>query len=299
MSNTTVRERVSASYARAITKRKSKDAGDSSGACCKPSCCGGDQSASVRDTDLQADAFSPESLGYATELTAHPDVATQSMGCGNPLAFAEVAAGQTVVDLGSGAGFDLLIARDHVGATGHVIGIDMTDAMIATARENIRKAGYNNVEVRKGIIEQMPVESGTVDWVISNCVINLSPDKEAVFNEIARVLKPGGRFSISDIVAEKLPDWLRASAEAYDACLAGTVSEHDYLSGLRAAGLDAHEVDERIVYSKTQLRALAGDPSVSDFLDLSDRSEEFVDNALEELEGTVWSARFRGIKPSR
>ena len=177
-----------------------------------------------------------------------------SFGCGDPLAFAGVKPGETVLDLGSGAGYDLLVAAKAVGEGGRVIGVDMTDAMLAAARENTRR--HENVELRKGIIEDLPVEDASVDWVISNCVINLSPEKARVFAEIARVLKPGGRFSISDIVAENLPEWLKADEAAYSACVSGAVSEKEYLAGLEAAGLTDVEVTSRHLYEPDEICTL-------------------------------------------
>ena len=199
---------------------------------------------------------------------------TPSFGCGDPLLFANVAPGSTVLDLGSGAGFDLIAAAERVGATGQVIGVDMTDEMVASARRNVALAGLTNVEVRKGIIEDLPVESESVDWVISNCVINLSPEKERVFTEIARVLKPGGRFSISDICAENLPEDILSSEAAYDGCIAGAISEPDYVRGLIDAGLR-----NLLAESKVEVRA-------SDMANLPSGRD-----------AKVWSIRFTGLKP--
>ena len=179
-----------------------------------------------------------------------------SFGCGNPLAFAEVKPGETVVDLGSGPGFDLIQAAKRVGPSGLVIGVDMTDAMIEEARRNAARAGFANIEVRKGLIENLPVAAGSVDWVISNCVINLSPEKPRVFAEIARVLRPGGRFRISDIVVESLPEWIRTNAAAYAACVAGAIPEREYVAGLEAAGLVDVKVESRLVYDAAQIRSL-------------------------------------------
>ena len=181
-----------------------------------------------------------------------------SFGCGNPLAFAGVQAGETIVDLGSGAGYDLLVAAAKVGPEGQVIGVDMTDAMIEAARANAAQAGQHQIEVRKGLIEELPVADGTADWVISNCVINLSPEKHRVFAEIDRVLKPGGRFSISDIVAEDLPLEVQTHAKAYAACVAGAIPEETYVAGLMAAGLTDIEVSERHVYSAAEIRTFVG-----------------------------------------
>ncbi len=199
--------------------------------------------------------------GYsADQLSILPaDAVQNSFGCGNPLAHGELAEGEVVVDLGSGAGIDVLLAAEKVGPTGRVIGIDMTDEMIDRARHNIAEAGVDHVEVRKGLIEQLPVDDASVDWVLSNCVINLSPEKPRVFAEIARVLKPGGRMLVSDVVAEDLPDWVRQDAALYNSCVAGAISEADYLQGLRDAGLVDVAVRDRLVYDESQLAALAAD----------------------------------------
>ena len=199
-----VHEAVSQAYTEALRRtRQSKG----SGGCCATGCC-----ASVVET-----------AGYEQELEAFAEAGASSFGCGNPLAFAEVQPGQTVLDLGSGAGFDLLIAAQKVGPEGKVIGVDMTDAMIEAARHNAERAGAPQIEVRKGLIEALPVADASVDHVISNCVINLSPDKHKVFAEIARVLKPGGMIRISDIVAESMPDAIRKHAAAYAACPTGAL----------------------------------------------------------------------------
>jgi arsenite methyltransferase len=212
-------------------------------------CCGG---------EVIPKGVAAKSSGYSsTELTSLPaDAVENSFGCGNPLAMTEVKAGQVVLDLGSGAGIDLLLASQKVGPDGRVIGVDMTDAMIERARKNVAEAGATNVEVRKGIIEELPVETGSVDWVISNCVINLSPEKGKVFAEIARVLKPGGAMLVSDIVAEEMPRELLEERQVYSACLAGAISEHDYIAGLKNAGLTEVTVRGRLVYGTAQLREL-------------------------------------------
>lgn len=197
--------------------------------------------------------------GYdGTELGDLPaDAVENSFGCGNPLAFSEVKHGDTVVDLGSGAGIDLLIAAKKTGPTGRVIGIDMTDAMIQRANANIAQAGVSAfVEVRQGLIEDLPVESGTVDWVISNCVINLSPEKDKVFAEIARILKSGGRMLVSDIVVENLPEEIRRNQMLYNSCVSGAISEKEYLDGLKNAGMTEVQVRTRHVYDNVQLERL-------------------------------------------
>jgi N-acetylglutamate synthase-like GNAT family acetyltransferase/2-polyprenyl-3-methyl-5-hydroxy-6-metoxy-1,4-benzoquinol methylase len=200
----------------------------------------------------------PDLAGYQREvLTSIPAAAAEkSFGCGDPLAFAEVQPGQTVLDIGSGAGIDCFIASQKVGPAGKVIGLDMTPAMLETARRNARAGGYTNVEFRQGEAESMPVEDGSADWVISNCVINLSPVKEKVFAEINRVLKPGGRVSISDIVAEALPDFVRQDQLAYCGCIGGAIPEADYLSLLAQAGLADVHVEARLDYAPEQIRAM-------------------------------------------
>ena len=162
-----------------------------------------------------------QQAGYSrNELDQLPEEAVvNSFGCGNPLAFSGVNTGDTVLDLGAGAGIDLILAAERVGPSGRVIGVDMTEEMLAKARQTITESGHTNIELRLGLIEEMPVESNSVDWVISNCVINLSPEKPRVFAEIHRVLKPGGRMIVSDIVAERLPPEVRSNPGCTTAAL--------------------------------------------------------------------------------
>jgi SAM-dependent methyltransferase len=200
-----------------------------------------------------------KSIGYSEEELAIAGDANLGLGCGNPLALTELAPGMTVVDLGSGAGFDAFLALSRAGPTGHVIGVDMTDDMLALARKNVEKRGVTNVEFRKGFIEKLPIESGTVDYVISNCVINLSADKPAVFREIARVLKPGGRFAVSDIVLLKpLPDALARDISAYVGCISGASLLSDYLSIAFEAGLRDITIP-RIAYGADLVKLLSPD----------------------------------------
>ena len=232
----TTRRDVSADYARAVT------AGSG--------CCGSPVPKGVV----------AKIAGYTAEdFAALPaDAVTNAFGCGNPLAFSAVQPGQVVLDLGAGAGIDLLLAAKKVGPAGRAIGVDMTDEMIARAEANIAAAGLANAEVRKGLIEELPVADASVDWVISNCVINLSPEKERVFAEIARVLRPGGTMLVSDIVAEEIPADIAANRHLYSSCLAGAVSEQAYAAGLRAAGLVDVEVVDRLVYDASQLEMFIG-----------------------------------------
>jgi arsenite methyltransferase len=254
-----IRTSVAKSYSKAI-----KAAEEEVVSCCAPSCCGGTE-------------------------TAEYDASVPSFGCGDPLLFANVEEGSTVLDLGSGAGYDLIAAASRVGAEGKVIGIDMTDDMIESARRNVAAAGLTNVEIRKGLIEDLPVESGSVDWVISNCVVNLSPEKDRVFAEIARVLKPGGRFSVSDICASDLPAWLLSNETAYAGCIAGAVSETSYVHGLRRAGLSELLIDQKMKYGPAELRSMVMDAEL--------RSELVEDLDLDDLAGKIWTVRFTGRKP--
>ena len=245
-----------------------------------------------------------ENIGYREEdLQNLPaDLAESSFGCGNPLAFSEVHEGETVLDLGMGAGLDLLIAARKVGPTGKVIGIDMTDEMIARARKNIRGAGTKNAEVRKGFIEDLPVESSSVDWVISNCVINLSPEKGKVFSEIFRVLKPRGHMLVSDIVVEDIPGWMRKDKNLYCACISGAISEEEYIKGLKKAGLEKVKIIERWIYQLDELESIF--KSSDDFSNIvnSINSEKTfgdkkVKSILNELAGKVSSIKISAYKP--
>jgi SAM-dependent methyltransferase len=196
-----------------------------------------------------------EAFGYsAEELTSIPAGANMGLSCGNPTATAHLRAGEVVVDLGSGGGLDVFLAARMVGPQGRAIGIDMTTAMIERARENAAKGGYTNVEFYQSTIDQIPLPEASVDCVISNCVVNLAPDKPAVFREIARVLKPGGRVALSDIALKHgLPEAIAQSMAAYVGCIAGAILIEDYRSGLLAAGF-AHV---EIVDSGADLNAYA------------------------------------------
>ncbi len=230
-----IRESVSNAYANAVR---------GTGGCCA----GNDHCA----TAMLA-GYPPETLADIPD-----DAVSNAFGCGNPLSQAAVEPGAVVLDLGSGAGIDILLAARRVGPAGRVIGVDMTDEMLDRARRNIAASGLDNIEVRRGIIEDLPVDSASVDWVISNCVINLSPEKDRVFAEIARVLKPGGRMLVSDVVVENLPDELRRNEALYHGCIGGAISESAYLAGLRRVGLVDVEVRQRFTYDAAQLEYLLG-----------------------------------------
>ncbi|HMQ55755.1 MAG TPA: arsenite methyltransferase [Anaerolineae bacterium] len=206
-----------------------------------------------------------ESLAAAlygsTDLADLPETVTgASLGCGNPLALANLKPGETVLDLGSGGGIDCFLAAKAVGPTGYVIGVDMTSSMLALAQQNKAKLGLTNVEFRQGEIENLPVASDSVDVIISNCVINLSPDKDAVFREAYRVLKPGGRFTVSDMVTEgEFPERLRQNVNAWAGCITGALDQQVYLAKLREAGFSALEVESRVSYGLENLDSLDAD----------------------------------------
>jgi SAM-dependent methyltransferase len=183
-------------------------------------------------------------LGYSTEdAAAAPEAANLGLGCGNPLAIASLKDGQVVLDLGSGAGFDCFLAARAVGKSGRVIGVDMTHEMLAKARDNAQKNGFTNVEFRLGEIEALPVADNSVDVIISNCVINLSPEKQRVFNEAFRVLKPGARLAVADMVATaKLPDHIKTDWAAYTGCMAGASQLNEIEKMLRAAGFEGIKI---------------------------------------------------------
>ncbi len=254
------------------------------GSCCAPtsSCCGG--------TDVAQDIG--RNVGYTDEdLEAVPDGANLGLGCGNPVALASLREGDAVLDLGSGAGFDCFLAADKVGANGRVIGVDMTPEMIEKARENARKGNYGNVEFRLGEIENLPVADNYVDTLISNCVINLVPDKRRAFREAFRVLKPGGSLMISDMVLLKeLPDFLKDSIEAYIGCLSGAIMRDDYLDAIREAGFrDVSIIDE----THFPVELMANDPTAKAIIE----NVTIPPEKLKDVADTVVSIKVRGVKP--
>ncbi|MEO8888832.1 MAG: arsenite methyltransferase [Jatrophihabitantaceae bacterium] len=230
MTESDVREQVRSRYAQAAVNGASDDV-----AATNASCCGGGGEV---DAAFGSSLYSAEEQG---ELPA--EAVAASLGCGNPMIVAELAAGEKVLDLGSGGGIDVLLSARRVGPTGFAYGVDMTEEMLVLARANAAKAGATNVEFLEGIIEQVPLPDGAVDVVISNCVINLSTDKPAVLAEMFRVLVPGGRIGISDVVAEdQLSPADRAERGSYVGCIAGALSRSEYVDGLTAVGFADAEV---------------------------------------------------------
>ncbi len=223
------------------------------------------------------------------EKGALPAKAVQaSLGCGNPTALIELKPGQTVLDLGSGGGIDVLLSAKRVGPTGKAYGLDMTDDMLALARENQRQAGVENVEFLKGEIEDIPLPDNSVDVVISNCVINLSADKDRVLREAFRVLKPGGRFAVSDVVARgEVPDAVRQSMMLWVGCIAGALEENDYTAKLAQAGFTEISVEPTRIYNIEDARRFLEDAGVD------------VDAIAPQADGKLMSAFVRATKPTR
>jgi ubiquinone/menaquinone biosynthesis C-methylase UbiE len=231
-------------------------------------------------------------VGYGDhELKSVPEGANLGLGCGNPVAFASIEEGETVLDLGSGAGFDCFIAASKVGSTGKVIGVDMTPEMIEKARRNAQDGYFQNVEFRLGEIENLPVSENHVNVVISNCVINLSPEKKKVFQEAFRVLKPGGRMIVSDMVLLKeLPEVIRRSVEAYVGCIAGAIMKDEYLGAIEATGFREIQVLGEDTYP---IELMAADPISQEICAELSLSEEEARN----LSASVASIRVTAKKP--
>jgi ubiquinone/menaquinone biosynthesis C-methylase UbiE len=232
-------------------------------------------------------------MGYTEEeLRSVPEASNLGLGCGNPVALASLKEGETVVDLGSGGGLDCFLAAKRVGEKGKVIGVDMTPEMIDNARENVRKGNFKNVEFRLGEIENMPVADNTADIVISNCVINLSPNKKRVFEEAFRVLKPNGRLMVSDIVLLKeLPEAVRNSDKAYVGCVSGAIMKGKYLETIRQVGFQDVQIVEETFFSKENV---AIDPATKE-----SASESEIAERTEQVLSSIVSVKVSGIKPSR
>jgi arsenite methyltransferase len=250
-------------------------------------CCGSTSAESPSSESIS------KGIGYTEQdLASVPDGANLGLGCGNPTALASLKEGETVLDLGSGAGFDCFLSAAKVGKSGKVIGVDMTPEMLDKARANASKGNYDNVEFRLGEIENLPVADNSVDVVISNCVINLVPNKARVFSEIFRVLKPGGRMFVSDIVLLKeLPEVIKNSVEAYVGCVSGSIMKEAYLAGIKDAGL----ADIEILSEKTfPLEVMANDPTAQAVKESSGLTMEQLDTMLTD---TIASVNVKAVKP--
>lgn len=246
------------------------------------SCCGGGGELSGCDP-ITRDLYD------STQITGLPDKAVAaSLGCGNPTALAQLQPGETVLDLGAGGGIDVLLSAKRVGPTGKAYGLDMTDEMLALARENQKQSGATNVEFLKGAIENIPLPDNSVDVIISNCVINLSGDKDRVLREAFRVLKPGGRFAISDVVVRgAVPAEIRKSMELWVGCIAGALEEYEYHDKLFSAGFEAIDIEATRVYKSEEAR---------DFLMAAGLDPDGVGPMID---GKFISAFVRAIKPVR
>ena len=219
------------------------------GGCCSSSCCGSAPSEGL-DNPITSNLYEAQQVAGLP-----PEAVQASLGCGNPTALAALNPGETVLDLGSGGGIDVLLSAKRVGPTGKAYGLDMTDEMLALARANQRKAGVANVEFLKGEIEHIPLPDNSVDVIISNCVINLSVDKDRVFAEAFRVLRPGGRFAVSDVVVRgEVPPEIRRSVELWVGCVAGALEEAEYVSKLATAGFEAISVEPTRIYDVKDAR---------------------------------------------
>ena len=275
MKEAEIKKKVREGYAK-IAKKESS--------CCTPvsSCCG---SADLAQTISK-------NIGYTDEeLESIPEGANLGLGCGNPVALASLAEGETVLDLGSGAGFDCFLAANRVGKEGRVIGVDMTPEMIEKARENAQKGNYQNVEFRLGEIENIPAADNSVNVVISNCVINLSPDKSRVFQEAFRVLKLGGRLMVSDIVLLKeLPEFIRDSITAYVGCISGAMVKDDYIEAIKKAGFREVRIMDETFFP---IEYIANDPTAKAIINkMNIPSEE-----IKDIANSVLSIKVQGIKP--
>ena len=265
--NTNVQDAVKEKYG-AIAR------GAGTAGCCGPTACGcGDPITSNLYSDDEKAALPQEAVAV-------------SLGCGNPTALLDLQPGQTVLDLGSGGGIDVLLSAKRVGPTGKAYGLDMTDEMLALARENQRKAGAENVEFLKGTIEAIPLPDASVDVIISNCVINLSTDKDAVLREAFRVLKPGGRFAVSDVVVRgDVPAAVKRSMELWVGCVAGALQDTEFEAKLRAAGFSDVEIEPWRVYDLADARTFLAEGGLD------------VDALAPQVQGTFLSAFVRGRKP--
>ena len=267
MSNESIRETVRKEYAQAATRVANQGA----------SCCG---AAAPARNPITSNLY-----GDGEKESLPAEALAASLGCGNPTALAELKPGETVLDLGSGGGIDVILSARRVGPTGKAYGLDMTDEMLSLARDNQRKAGVENVEFLKGEIEHIPLPENSVDVIISNCVVNLSTDKDRVLREAFRVLKPGGRFAVSDIVVRgEMPADVRRSVELWAGCIAGALEESEYRAKLGAAGFEQIDVEPTRIYTAADAKDLFG-------------NNKSVERIVQMADGKFMSAFVRARKP--
>lgn len=246
------------------------------------SCCGGGSALGSSCDPITANLYDRDQEGELPQTALKA-----SLGCGNPTALAELKPGETVLDLGSGGGIDVLLSARRVGPTGKAYGLDMTDDMLALAEENKRESGLTNVEFLKGEIENIPLPDNTVDVIISNCVINLSGDKDRVLREAFRVLKPGGRFAVSDVVVRgELPAEIKKSLELWAGCVAGALSDYQYVAKLARAGFDNIDIEPTRTYTIEDARAFLAEQGLD------------ADALAAKIDGKVFSAFVRATKPA-
>lgn len=276
-----LKEQVRRKYGQAVERAVASASGlpladETDADCCAPSCCGAGGTDPIT-RDLYDDA---------TASTLPQNAVAASLGCGNPTALAELVEGEVVLDLGSGGGIDVLLSARRVGPTGKAYGLDMTDAMLAVARNNAAEAGATNVEFLKGEIEQIPLPDNSVDVIISNCVINLSGDKRQVLREAFRVLKPGGRFAVSDVVVRgAIPDEIRRSLELWVGCVAGALDEQEFLDLLTESGFEQPSIEPTRIYDPEDARAVLESAGI----DPTD--------VVERVKGRILAAFVRARKP--
>jgi arsenite methyltransferase len=272
MANSNIKDVVREKYAEAARRVKSGQS----------SCCCGTSDATSECDPITSNLYAADQVAGLPE-----EAVSASLGCGNPTALARLQPGETVLDLGSGGGIDVLLSARRVGPAGKAYGLDMTDEMLALARENQRKAGVNNVEFLKGEMENIPLPEGSIDVIVSNCVVNLSADKDRVFSEALRVLKPGGRLAISDVVFRgEVPAEIRRSVELWVGCVAGALEESDYRAKLDAAGFEAIEIEPTRVYKVDDARQFLTAKGID------------VDAIAPLVDGKVMSAFVRARKPA-
>jgi SAM-dependent methyltransferase len=272
MANSNIKDVVREKYAEAARRVKSGQS----------SCCCGTSDATSECDPITSNLYAADQVAGLPE-----EAVSASLGCGNPTALARLQPGETVLDLGSGGGIDVLLSARRVGPAGKAYGLDMTDEMLALARENQRKAGVNNVEFLKGEMENIPLPEGSIDVIVSNCVVNLSADKDRVFSEALRVLKPGGRLAISDVVFRgEVPAEIRRSVELWVGCVAGALEESDYRAKLEAAGFEAIEIEPTRVYKVDDARQFLTAKGID------------VDAIAPLVDGKVMSAFVRARKPA-